>query len=92
MLTAAFFSDFSSVMNHKLFKIGDTPVSLSTLLVFVAVVIASYWLSRLARRGIEAEIGTAFPHKIEDRGINVRLQNFADSAVVFELSFWMADP
>ncbi len=39
-------------LSHPLFTIAKTPVSPTTLLVFVLIVVAAFWSSRLAQRGM----------------------------------------
>jgi potassium efflux system protein len=48
---AAAAGTFGRLMNEPLFTISRTPVTLLTLVTFVAVVLFTLWLSRLAQRG-----------------------------------------
>jgi small-conductance mechanosensitive channel len=78
-----------SVLNAKLFDIGNTPISLATLATMVAVVIVAYLLSRLLqiaakralkRRGLSAEsgglgvVGRLMHYTIMLLGVGVALQ------------------
>jgi potassium-dependent mechanosensitive channel len=45
-----FFVQASEVLRQELFRIGDTPISVSTLVTLVLILIASFWLSKSLRR------------------------------------------
>ncbi|MBK7579455.1 MAG: mechanosensitive ion channel [Myxococcales bacterium] len=52
-MTADFLHNARTLLNKELFHIAKTPITVSTLLSVLAVVVATFWVSRALRRAVE---------------------------------------
>lgn len=70
-------SQFDGILNAPLFTISRTPVTLATLLLFAGILLATFWISRLAQRGAQRAFalrGVKDPGTI---GVATRLVHYA---------------
>lgn len=65
------------VLNAPLVTIGRTPITLMTVVLVGAIVLATFWLSRLAQRGTARAMALRGVHDVGTVGIASRLVHYA---------------
>lgn len=81
MPATALQTGITSLLNRRLFTISNTPVSITTLVMFVLIVLATYTLSYLVRRGLERAFHMRGVKDVGTIGIAKRLTHYVLMAI-----------